>query len=547
MKTKQLVKYGIFLCGMLFLGITPSKTEAKPTQNQIMAIVQIQEQMMINNKLEPYTSGSGLIFDKEGRILTNYHVVENVIKNHLDFIPIVCLTFSVKESPSCYNVVSNVIKYDSAFDVAVLQITKFWDKDQQEFIPLNTFLNKKGISYLPYVNIDRMATDDKIELGDDMEILGYPGVGGPTITYTKGTVSGFETIKTKDGSILPYQIKTDTTINPGNSGGGAFDMNHEYIGIPTAVAGKHGNIGYIISLPIINYVLNGIPDTNANASTCIDLVNGYLGKDGECWCNKNFGWSEKDNRCTPLTPSQAQPDTRDVNLCTNGKLVIDQNACIRLNKYCSSQTPNSFWSSASIKCECERGYTLNESSKKCEQSTNTPIPSTKTVIQPPTQEVPISITETHNNNPSLARAEIIALEKTFSRQSDAKIVAKYNGKILRSIINGKEIYWYINPQNKKRYLIDSPSDLLTLIQGISIFVDSKKITNIKKFPTPFLGKFIVNKDGGESWYVNPSDKKLYRLNQKKEDNVPRYDLGFELLKSLSIKADTTEIRKISVN
>jgi hypothetical protein len=73
---------------------------------------------------------------------------------------------------------------------------------------------------------------DLLELGDLIRILGYPGIGGETITFTEGSVSGFTRVRGVDGRAW---IKTDATIAGGNSGGLAANADGQIIGVPTQV------------------------------------------------------------------------------------------------------------------------------------------------------------------------------------------------------------------------------------------------------------------------------------------------------------------------
>jgi S1-C subfamily serine protease len=69
-------------------------------------------------------------------------------------------------------------------------------------------------------------------LGEELNCLGYPGIGGSRsiygITLTRGIVAGF--IERKGGVQF---IKTDALISAGNSGGGAFNAKYELIGVPS--------------------------------------------------------------------------------------------------------------------------------------------------------------------------------------------------------------------------------------------------------------------------------------------------------------------------
>lgn len=90
-------------------------------------------------------------------------------------------------------------------------------------------------------NEETTSICNKVELGDGLSILGYPGVGGDTLTVTEGIVSGFEF---RHG--IRY-IKTSAKIEEGSSGGIALKDSGCVIGIPTFVAtGRIESIGRIL-------------------------------------------------------------------------------------------------------------------------------------------------------------------------------------------------------------------------------------------------------------------------------------------------------------
>jgi S1-C subfamily serine protease len=75
-----------------------------------------------------------------------------------------------------------------------------------------------------------LGDSDALAIGDDLIILGYPGIGGATITLTSGKVAGF----TAQGGLGDRAfIKTSATIAGGNSGGLAANTAGELVGIPT--------------------------------------------------------------------------------------------------------------------------------------------------------------------------------------------------------------------------------------------------------------------------------------------------------------------------
>jgi uncharacterized protein YkwD len=73
------------------------------------------------------------------------------------------------------------------------------------------------------------------EVGEDIFVIGFPSIGGSSITVSKGVVSGF----TQDAGVT--WIKTDASISGGNSGGAAVNSKGELIGVPTmASSGEDG-------------------------------------------------------------------------------------------------------------------------------------------------------------------------------------------------------------------------------------------------------------------------------------------------------------------
>lgn len=75
------------------------------------------------------------------------------------------------------------------------------------------------------------------KVGEEIFIIGFPNIGGSSITISKGIVSGF----TKDRGVS--WIKTDASVSGGNSGGAAVNGKGELVGVPTmASAGEDGEI-----------------------------------------------------------------------------------------------------------------------------------------------------------------------------------------------------------------------------------------------------------------------------------------------------------------
>ncbi len=167
--------------------------------------------------------GSGTLIDPTGLILTNAHVVEQI-----PGVPYETLSVRLTDDPANppeARYEGTVVAFDSALDLAVVQITA-----DASGAPTT-------VTDLPTIAI---GDSDLVGLGDDIRVLGYPGIGGDTITLTAGSVAGFTA---QAGVGNRAWIKTDATIAGGNSGGLAFNDAGELIGIPTlASAGQDAAI-----------------------------------------------------------------------------------------------------------------------------------------------------------------------------------------------------------------------------------------------------------------------------------------------------------------
>jgi len=154
--------------------------------------------------------GSGFIFDKEGYIITNNHVIEGAdqIKVKLN---------NEKEFDA------KIIGRDPSTDIAVIKI--------------------KSAHNLPVVTL---GDSDAMKVGEWVIAIGSPF--GLEHTVTAGIISA-------KGRVIgsgPYDdfIQTDASINPGNSGGPLINMNGEVIGINTAIVAGGQGIGFAIPINV---------------------------------------------------------------------------------------------------------------------------------------------------------------------------------------------------------------------------------------------------------------------------------------------------------
>lgn len=199
---------------------------------------QIQQGMLATVKLwlvgpdgDAIGTCSGTVIDPAGYILTNFHCVGytdlygpddsgfNLSNGDLynpDGLSIVGPTTDPKQPPKP-TYIAQFLVGNTALDVAVVKIVKMLGSDE----PLP---NK-----LPLVTIKR-SDSNQAKVGDFIAAVGYPGVGGPLVSYLPGQVSGFDD---QDGNGDLDSFKTSANINPGNSGGLGMNDRGEQIGIAT--------------------------------------------------------------------------------------------------------------------------------------------------------------------------------------------------------------------------------------------------------------------------------------------------------------------------
>jgi serine protease Do len=168
----------------------------------------------------PVWTGSGTIISEDGFILTNGHVVDNR-SDEYDELQI-AITDRTDHAPEV-KYVAEIQTVDYAIDLAVIKVTK-------------TLEGAAVTETFPFVNL---GDSNAVDIGDPIKILGYPGIGGETITFTSGSVSGF----TSEHSVGDRAwIKTDATIAGGNSGGLAVNATGQLIGVPSiAGSGAEGS------------------------------------------------------------------------------------------------------------------------------------------------------------------------------------------------------------------------------------------------------------------------------------------------------------------
>jgi len=166
--------------------------------------------------------GSGFVIDKEGHVLTNFHVIENARE--------VWVTMHDRKK---YR--ATIVGTDQSHDLAVVQIKA------------------------PDLRPMTLGDSTNLQVGQKVYAIGNPfGLAG---TLTRGIVSSIRQVQEPDGMVIDEAIQTDAAINPGNSGGPLLNWHGEVIGINTMIAssvGQSAGIGFAIPINTAKAVLNDL-------------------------------------------------------------------------------------------------------------------------------------------------------------------------------------------------------------------------------------------------------------------------------------------------
>lgn len=226
------------------------KPELTVEEIQSLALSSVLIEAMIEEDGELVTdwSGSGTILSSDGVILTNAHVV-------MDAESLVVGLISRTDQPPIPSYYAEPIEINNVLDLGLIKITSDLDGNPVE----------GGQLKLPFV---MRGDSDDIDLGQTIHVLGYPGVGGETLTLTKGTVSGFVSEDLGRGVSERVWIKSDVDIAPGNSGGTAVNDLGLLIGIPTLVITDEptGSISRLRPANLVSYLIRQAPPKIVDAS-----------------------------------------------------------------------------------------------------------------------------------------------------------------------------------------------------------------------------------------------------------------------------------------
>lgn len=160
-------------------------------------------------------TGSGFVYDDQGHIVTNYHVVANATA--VDVVLANGVTLP-----------ADIVGVDSYLDLAVLHVD----------VPPNTLVPLE------------LGDSSSLHVGQTVIAIGNPF--GLDRTLTRGVISALERrIETNAGAAIGQAIQTDAAINPGNSGGPLLDTRGRVVGINAAInSPSGGSVGIGFAVPV---------------------------------------------------------------------------------------------------------------------------------------------------------------------------------------------------------------------------------------------------------------------------------------------------------
>ena len=198
-------------------------------ENSVVQITDSSETDVFESRL-----GSGFVYDDNGHIITNHHVVAGG-GNRLD------VTFP---DGTVYR--ASLIGSDPSADIAVLYVEEV---SKEKLLPLS------------------LADSSKVRVGERVAAIGNPfGLSGSLSTGIVSGVGRQIPAEGEEGFTIPDVIQTDAPINPGNSGGPLLNMRGEVIGINSAIystTGQFAGVGFAIPSNTIALIVPSLITTGS--------------------------------------------------------------------------------------------------------------------------------------------------------------------------------------------------------------------------------------------------------------------------------------------
>jgi S1-C subfamily serine protease len=219
------------------VGIVKASDTELPLPDLFQKVEKSVVQITDSSEIDVFESrlGSGFVYDDNGHIITNHHVVSGGGDNRLD------VTF-----PDGIVYRASLIGSDPSADIAVLYVEEV---SKEKLLPLS------------------FADSSKVRVGERVAAIGNPfGLSGSLSTGIVSGVGRQIPAQEEEGFTIPDIIQTDAPINPGNSGGPLLNMRGEVIGINSAIystTGQFAGVGFAIPSNTIAQVVPSLITTGA--------------------------------------------------------------------------------------------------------------------------------------------------------------------------------------------------------------------------------------------------------------------------------------------
>jgi len=219
---------------------------ASPSVVYITTVAVARDRLTLDLREIPRGTGSGFVWDNEGHIVTNYHVIEGVVRDLIRGAPVAKVTLADGSTWT-----GHFTGAAPDYDLAVLKIDA----------------PKERLSAIP------IGTSADLQVGQKAFAIGNPF--GLDQTLTTGVISALgREIKSESNRAISGVIQTDAAINPGNSGGPLLDSYGRLIGVNTAIispSGAYAGIGFAIPVDTVNEVVPQLIRTGVAKASRPDL------------------------------------------------------------------------------------------------------------------------------------------------------------------------------------------------------------------------------------------------------------------------------------
>jgi S1-C subfamily serine protease len=219
---------------------------ASPSVVYITTVAVARDRFTLDLREIPRGTGSGFVWDDGGHVVTNFHVIEEVVRDLIRGAPVAKVTLADGSTWT-----GHFTGAAPDYDLAVLKIDA--PKERLPAIPIGSSAD--------------------LQVGQKAFAIGNPF--GLDQTLTTGVVSALgREIKSESNRAISGVIQTDAAINPGNSGGPLLDSSGRLIGVNTAIispSGAYAGIGFAIPVDTVNQVVPQLIRTGVAKASRPDL------------------------------------------------------------------------------------------------------------------------------------------------------------------------------------------------------------------------------------------------------------------------------------